>query len=1201
MALFSQSQIDAINKVAEKSKLAPLTSAKTPTKGVNSELSRMSADVLEYFQDSPAMLISTIEELHDYVDRCIECGWAGIDTETTGLDRIKDHIVGASLYYPGGAECYIPNKHLIPIFDEPYKNQLTYEQTASEIQRLADNRVKLIFANADFDLAMIYKDYKVDLIDAFYYDVQAAWRALKENEPDNALKVLYNKYVLRGKGNPKKFSDFFTPDLFPYCKPEVAKLYAANDAKITYELFKWQLPYVTKDHPKCKKAHLESLADLVWKVEMPMVRVCQNLHRRGVYLDKEVAPRIHAKYTKILEEEQIVLSDMVDGILETCNYNVRLRSPFKSGKDFNCNSSVHVPYLLKDIMKLEIGKSVDKNVLAELNLPVTKQIIKLRNLKKLLSTYIEKLPNATTPDSRIHARFNSTGADTGRMSSAEPNMQNIPSHAEDIRHIFRASPGYVMMSSDYSQQEPKLTAYISNDPNMIKAFQEDKDIYATIASLAFGLPYEKCLEFHPETKEYQADGKARRSEAKTIVLGILYGRSVPSIAEQLFDTRDDMTDDQKTTAAQKIYGAVLNAFPNLRQFMISAQSMARNFGYVETILGRRRHIPDMQLPEFEFKPLTGYVNPDVDPLDVSTLQSTKDEIPERVVQQLEQEFKGYKYFGQIARRTKELYEEDHIKVINNRSKITEATRQCVNCVDYETEILTTSGWKRYDAVQAGDEILAYSLDSHQITQDIVNSVLVYPGEHEVVEFNSPTFSSVSTMQHRWVVGESDEIPRIKLTENIYKNKWPDYPILRVADNSFEANSSVSDPELKVLGWIMTDGNIGRPHYAIHLYQSTKREKNKQVYDDIISTCNIAGIQVTDACKDGYYHEIYLKQNSFTKWVWDTFPNRVLSFEFVSTLSQRQCRLLVQAMLQGDGSGVDGSGQPLPNSRVTLCCKGKENADVFQYLCFRAGYATNATRIDGSTTDYPSNHVLYASMTNIPKSNSVYYDICILKISRAQIYPHHKSMKHVSDGVWCVSTNTGTWVARRNGKVYITGNSIVQGSAAELTKLAILLLESNEEWKALGGKFILPVHDELIAEVPVENAKRGGELLSSIMSAAGNFLPFSISCDVTTTLRWYGLEYPCPYPEPTQFDNISDIYKMDPEHVKWLQYHLVDLEYTLPVFKEEDGSKPRGNAARGVNGKATKEMEDRIVEYMNRYRIHIGEFLSHIKRKVTQGD
>ena len=120
----------------------------------------------------------------------------------------------------------------------------------------------------------------------------------------------------------------------------------------------------------------------------------------------------------------------------------------------------------------------------------------------------------------------------------------------------------------------------------------------------------------------------------------------------------------------------MKAFPGLRDLMIYSQRFATEHGYVETILGRRRHIPDMQLPEFEFVAMPGYVNPDIDPLDPTTLNN-KSSIPDRIVKQLTQEFKSYKYFGQIARRTKELHEQK-IKVINNRNKITDATRQCLN-------------------------------------------------------------------------------------------------------------------------------------------------------------------------------------------------------------------------------------------------------------------------------------------------------------------------------------------------------------------------------------------------------------------------------------------------------------------------------------------------------------------------------------------
>ena len=554
-----------------------------------------------------------------------------------------------------------------------------------------------------------------------------------------------------------------------------------------------------------------------------------------------------------LNQIKAKLAEMVDQQLADHPYTKSFGTtqPFTSGANFNPKSTLHVKHLLYNIMELPAGKgqSTDKEVLKEMNLPITNQILKVRRFVVLISTFLEKMPKATTSDSRIHARFNQIGAGTGRLSSAEPNVQNIPSHATDIRHMFRATPGYVMLSSDYSAQEPRITAFVSQDKGMIDSFIQDRDIYASIASLAFGVPYENCLEFHPETHEYQPDGKARRGEAKTVLLGICYGRAIPSIAEQLYGHRDDLSDEEKTKAAQRVYDSVMKAFPGLQRLMVSSQNSVKKLGYTETILGRRRHLPDMQLPRFQFSAMKNYVNPDIDPLDPTTLEH-KSDIPERIIKQLTEEFNSYKYFGQIARRTRDLYEEG-IKVTNNSSKINDATRQIVN-------------------------------------------------------------------------------------------------------------------------------------------------------------------------------------------------------------------------------------------------------------------------------------------------------------------------------------------------------SIIQGSAADQTKLAILMLEGNPEWKNIGGRLLVPVHDELIAEVPIEHWERGGQLLSEMMCQAASFLPFPSKCDVTTTLRWYGLEYPCKYPKPTS------ILTKDPEEVKWIQYHLFEMEYKLPVFKNEDGSKPRGDAALGVNGIISDEYNEGITHYLGRFHVTQEEFLDDIERRVTYG-
>lgn len=417
--LFSSAQSQKIMAAAQKSK-AQLEKPKpgNPRK-VSAEVEECEANVLKYFADSNSILIESKEQLHKYISECINAGYVGIDTETTGLDRVNDTIVGASLYYPGGVECYIPTKHLIPIFDIPYKNQLSYDEIGEEFARMKDAGTRLIFANADFDLAMINKDLKVDFNKNFYFDVIVAWRCLKEDEKHNDLKSLYNKYVLKGKGEPMRFRDFFSPALFPYSKPEVAKLYAANDAKITYELFRWQLPFVTDTTQKCQKRHLEQIAALVWNVEMPLVEVCQDMHRHGIYLDKDVAMMLQERYHGKLKEAQDELAQLVDEAIENCDYTKAAKRTFQTGKDFNPNSPIHCKYLFNTMLGLNVD-STGKDAIAEINTPITNQILKIRSLNVLINTFVDKLPKATTSDSRIHAQFRQAGAGTGRMSSAEP-------------------------------------------------------------------------------------------------------------------------------------------------------------------------------------------------------------------------------------------------------------------------------------------------------------------------------------------------------------------------------------------------------------------------------------------------------------------------------------------------------------------------------------------------------------------------------------------------------------------------------------------------------------------------------------------------------------------------------------------------------------------------------------------------------------
>lgn len=728
---------------------------------------------------------------------------------------------------------------------------------------------------------------------------------------------------------------------------------------------------------------------------------------------------------------------------------------------------------------------------------------------------------------------------------------------------------YVMLSSDYSQQEPKITAFTSQDPKMIQAFKDGKDIYATIASVSYNVPYEECLEFHPITGEYQAEGKKRRSEAKTIVLGICYGRSTITIAEQLFGSNEDMTDDEKIKAAQKIYDSVLSAFPNLKKLMEDSRNQAKQHGYVETFLGRRRHIPDMQLPEFEFKAMPGYINPDVDVLDPSTMINVSD-IPERVVTQLKQEFSRYRYFGQIVKRTKELADQK-IRVINNRPKITEASRQCTNCVDFATEILTCNGWKHYDEISKGDSILSYDMKYNHIVRDAIEDIIVSDRLQDAVSFKSHTFSAISTSNHRWVCCDDLQDPYILTTECIEHGR-SNSCILRCAGNTFIQSNNYSDSFIQLLGKIFTKG-----HYTcngIEISESTKRSIDRQSYESTLHILSTLDISFSDifAISDNIFanfahtnHTIYIPNCDIVNYIKSQFPDKYLTYELLASMSQMQATLLMNSMLN------------YTRHNAIFTCESKLECDMFQHLCVMAGCASSV-------------------VTTIRKQ-LIQYIIHLSSCTSVNIHNIHKS--HISiPGVWCVTTHTGTWVARRDGHVYITGNSRIQGGAADMTKMAILSVESNKDWHKLGGVLINCVHDELIAEVPIDCWKEGGEVLSDCMCGAASFLPFSMKCDVETSLRWYGLSYPCPYDKPESLDILDNLSE---SNICWLQYMMVENEYILPVHESKNGEPVLGDKLHGVDGIWSTELASALEDWQNKHNVSKDNLIEALYNYTVLGE
>lgn len=503
-----------------------------------------------------------------------------------------------------------------------------------------------------------------------WWDGYIAQRLLDENNKNNSLKGLWDKYVNKGKDKSHTFSELFAGIPFTMIPVDVAYLYAANDPMITYELAEFQRPFLT-DTEVCREYELQDVAKIFHELEMPLVPIVSEMEDTGVFLDLEVQQKLSEKYNKLMSEAAVEFEETLSLYeSEIEEYRIKQGSSCKLPEKINPASPEQLSILLYDIMKLppvskKKPRGTGEEILEQFDNPLVTALLKFRKASKLVSTYVDKFPkiiNAKT--GRIHARFNQLGTITGRFSSDDPNLQNIPSHAKDIRKMFKASDGYVMLSCDYSAQEPRLTVHLAQDEKGIQAYIDGKDLYAEIASLAFNVPYDDCLEFRPDGT-HNPEGKERRSRAKAILLGINYDKGIPAIADDLHISKK---------LAQEIYDAVLNAFPKLKTFREESRQMARDLGYVTTAWGRKRRLPDMQLDTYEFYWKDG-VSKDYDPLADDEDQNT--EVPEEIVTYYWNKLAGCKSFKQHQAVIEEANNEG-IKVVDNRMKIADATRMCVN-------------------------------------------------------------------------------------------------------------------------------------------------------------------------------------------------------------------------------------------------------------------------------------------------------------------------------------------------------------------------------------------------------------------------------------------------------------------------------------------------------------------------------------------
>ena len=527
-------------------KLPKLTTSKSSTaprlpraKALVDDTPEVTKKMAELFSCYDWKVVTTEEELIKYISTRKELG---LDTETTGLDVFKDKLVGFSLGTVD--DCiYVPLAH---------KKGVNYTGDLKKIGDLLREK-DLYGFNAKFDMKMLKHQAGID-IHVKWCGYLAA-RLMNCTEPSNELKELYVKYV-----DPNaKFYTFMGlfKNTFDMYDPAIVGAYAAVDAMKHIALGKWQEAHIGKTEKK-----------LLTNLELPLAHNLVDIELTGVALDIDWCNEL----SSLLEKDLKAVSDEIA----------------RQYPGLNPGSPKQVADYLYDTLGLPQinGRGTGEATLEKLDHPLVKKILEYRGAQKLLSTYAGKMPKIAY-EGVVHCTFNQYGADTGRFSSSNPNLQNIPKDNR-FRKMFTARPGHMLVSCDYTQQEVYILAALADDESMKEAYNKGMDFYAYMASLVFDVPYEDCKK--------TGSRHELRGQMKSIVLGLNYDMGLRSLAKDIHKSVEE---------TRAIYNKFFEKCPKIKEFRQKNLEFAKKNGYVETVLGRKRYFKFLNKPDFECD------NPDV--------------------------------------------------------------------------------------------------------------------------------------------------------------------------------------------------------------------------------------------------------------------------------------------------------------------------------------------------------------------------------------------------------------------------------------------------------------------------------------------------------------------------------------------------------------------------------------------------------------
>jgi len=552
-------------ETAESGEASSTASAGTPAtaSGVHTPtaLAEAVAEAVRKLEIDPSKYetVTSLERLDEWIAEAIETGYVSVDTETTSLDAIQADLVGVSLATAPGKACYIPLQHRhegdLLSGDGLVEGQIDLDAALGRLKPLLEHPAVLKIAqNLKYDYLLLSR---YDIHVAPFDDTMLLSYALDAGRGGNGMDELAMRWFdyqpipfKQVAGSGKSQITFDRVEIEP------ATRYAAEDADVTLRLWMVLKP----------RLPAEQLTTVYERLERPMVPVLAAMEARGIQVDRQMLSRLSGDFAQGAAALEAEIHEL-------------------AGEPFNIGSPKQLGDILFGRMGLPGGKktktgawSTSAQVLEDLAAeghPLPRRIVEWRQLTKLKSTYTDALPTFINPvTKRVHTSYSLASTTTGRLSSSDPNLQNIPVRTEEgrkIRKAFVAPSGHKLLSADYSQIELRVLAHMADIPQLRQAFADGLDIHAMTASEMFGVPIEGM------------DPMVRR-RAKAINFGIIYGISAFGLANQLGIGREE---------ARNYISTYFERFPGIQTYMENTKTFCRANGYVETVFGRRAHYPSI--------------------------------------------------------------------------------------------------------------------------------------------------------------------------------------------------------------------------------------------------------------------------------------------------------------------------------------------------------------------------------------------------------------------------------------------------------------------------------------------------------------------------------------------------------------------------------------------------------------------------------